>query len=70
MKIRFIQDVELQIINQIDDNGNPTNIDYERFAAGEVIDVDIFDQNNNSIGVQFGNGAISIIVIGCFEEIK
>ena len=69
MKIRFIQDVELQIINEIDGDGIPTHFDYERFVAGEVIDVDIFEQNNNSISVQFGDGSISIIVVGCFEEI-
>ncbi len=69
MKIQFIQDIELQIINEIDGNGIPTHFDWEKFTAGEVIDVDILDQNNNSISVQFGDGSISAIPIGYCEKI-
>lgn len=69
MKIQFIQDIQLQIINEIDDNGIPTHFDWEKFTAGEVIDVDIFDQNNNSISVQFEDGSISAIPIGYCEKI-
>ena len=60
----------MQIINEIDDNGIPTHFDWEKFTAGEVIDVDIYDKNENYACVQFGNGSVSEISIGCFEEIK
>lgn len=66
MKIRFNQDVELQVIEGFDEEADAvTDACFERFGDGEVHDVDLLDFVEDGNGkvqtctIQFGDGSCS-----------
>ena len=56
MVIRFNESAELEVITDCVDDMVDSYL--EIFEAGEIFGVDIFDEKEASIGVQFGNGSV------------
>jgi hypothetical protein len=55
MKFKFKQDSELQIVVGLDEDEEPIFED-EFFPKDEIHDVDLLDEHEDSIDVQFGSG--------------
>jgi len=56
MRIQWTTDVELQIMENEDDSYT------EVVKTGEIDEVDIFGENEQSVDMQFGNGDVSYSV--------
>ena len=70
MKIKFNQDVELQVIEGFDDEADEvTDACMEMFRKDEVHDVDIVDEEDEICTLQFGDGSCSYCVQKAWFEI-
>lgn len=58
MRIRFKQDVELQIVTEMD--GDTPITENETFKAGEETEIDVCDEEKHEI--QFGNGSCAYVM--------
>ena len=58
IKIEWLEDVELQVVENIDNNDN-LEISNETFKKGEIVEVDVFGINEyyETVDVQFGDGS-------------
>lgn len=54
MKIKFLQDVELECFGF-----SSPNTDIENFKSGEITDIDI--RNDEKTEIQFGDGSVSFV---------
>lgn len=71
MKIKFLEDVTLSIVEGYDE-GTDTIIgdtEDEMFHAGEVIDVEFFSESDDYTGIQFGDGSVALGVQRSLFEI-
>jgi hypothetical protein len=55
MKFKFKKDSEIEIVVGLDDDEEPI-YENEFFKAGEEHDVDLLNEHEDSIDIQFGNG--------------
>jgi len=59
MKIKWLKDIELEVITSLDEETDSINTEKEFVRAGEIDEVDIVKMNNNSADIQFGNGSVA-----------
>ena len=57
MKIKFNDDMELDIIEAFDEDTEETTSITESFDEGEIVEGDIFGETTTTIDFQFGNGS-------------
>lgn len=62
MKIKFLQDCELVVVESYDEETDTAEESNETFKAGEVVDVDILERRNDSTDWQFGDGSCAYVV--------
>jgi len=63
MKIKFNQNVELQVIEGFDEEADEvTDACFETFLKNEVHEVDIVDEDKGVCTLQFGDGSCSYCV--------
>jgi len=62
MKIIWLEDVELEIVNSYDENYDIIDTDHIIVKQGEEDEVDIIDKsiNGNFMDIQFGNGSVGV----------
>jgi hypothetical protein len=54
--IKFLKSIELEIIESIDNEDNIESSP-EMFYQDEIFEVDVIDQNEDTISIQFGDGS-------------
>lgn len=67
MKIKFIRTIELELVDEQDwvEGSNET------FTKGQVETVEIIDEYDNSVDLEFKGGMLSYAVpMNCFEIVK
>ena len=57
MKIKLRQDCGFTIVDHLDEDGEPVEID-ESFNAGDILDGDLVDDYDTYINFQFSDGAM------------
>ena len=57
MKIRLLRDCSFVIVDHLDANEDPVEVD-EDFKKGDILDGDEEDDRGDSINFQFANGAM------------
>ena len=62
MKIKFLQDCELVVVESYDEETDTTEESNETFNAGEIVDVDILERRSDSTDWQFGDGSCAYVV--------
>jgi len=56
MKIKFLKDSEVEIVVDFDEETEEATTENETFLRGEVHDVDLLNERDDSIDIQFGCG--------------
>lgn len=73
MKIKFKDDCEFECWENYDEEKDHGESSMETFKAGEIVDIDIIDRNEeaNTVDIQFGDGDVALS-LSCdwFEEIN
>jgi len=70
MLILFINDAEIEVVESFDERTETLQTVNERIAAGQQLDVDVLDEYDDSVDIQFGDGSCafsvpkSLIVMG------
>lgn len=62
MKIKWLKDVELEIVTNYNENSDLADTETEVIGEGEEDEVDIFDQDDKTVSLQFSNGEVSFNV--------
>lgn len=62
MKIRFLADCELEVVESYDEEKDVATTTSERFNAGDEVDVDITDEYETTTTWQFGDGSLACAV--------
>ncbi len=63
MKIEWLHDVELSVVESFDEATDTPENSTETFRKGEQVGVDVFEERQDSIDIQFGNGAVAYNVL-------
>ncbi len=58
LKLKFLKDVELTIVNSFNIETEKVEETQEKFSKDEVIDVEYFGNYAKSMDVQFGDGSV------------
>ena len=60
LKVRWLQDVELEVVNSYDEETDTTDTEDQIFRKDEITEFDVFDvrEDTQTINVQFGNGSV------------
>lgn len=71
MKIKFLEKVQVEIVESIDEHDN-TESSQETFEKDFVLELDKIDDDVKSdfIQFQFGNGDVTFINKNCFIEVQ
>ena len=73
MKIRFLEDVELDVIEEFDELTEDIKSSAELFKAGTVNEIDVFsdedDEDAEHVDIQFGNGSVCFGVMKSWFEV-
>lgn len=62
MKIQFVKDTELQIVENYDEETDTTVDSSEIFFKGTIEEVDVFGEYEDTIDIQFGDGSCAYAV--------
>lgn len=57
MKIKFTEDVELEVVTNYNEVNDSVDTNNETFKKGETVDVDILAQHEQTSTLQFGDGS-------------
>lgn len=59
--LKFNEETTLNIIESFDEeNDEISSQSTETFSKDEIIDADIYEYNENTINIQFGDGSVAI----------
>jgi len=59
MKIRFLNDVELEIVTAFDDPNDIVYVEDEIIKEGTEYDVDVdYNEDTSTVDIQFGDGSM------------
>jgi hypothetical protein len=58
MKLKFLKDVELTVVNSFNIETEKVEETQEKFSKDEVVDVDYFENYAKSMDIKFGDGSI------------
>ena len=71
MKIKWLRDIELNVIDYIDEDTATPFESVETIKAGEIDDIDIIEDAGDCIDLQFGDGSMALSVMKkWYEEVK
>ena len=56
--IKFNKDVELEVTTHYDEETDTALTENERFYNGEIVDGDIFNEFEDRVHIQFGDGSV------------
>jgi len=59
MKAKWLQDVDLNVVESYDEKTDTTVESSEAFKKDEVVEFDIFDDRGDSVNIQFGDGSVA-----------
>lgn len=59
MKIRFTEDVELEVVTNYDEASDKAETTSESFKRGDVVDVDLDREGDVTSSFQFGDGSMA-----------
>lgn len=59
IKIKWLQDVELEVVTRGENEGDDIETENEVFNKGEVVEVEVFevDELGQTLDIQFGDGS-------------
>lgn len=63
MILKFKDDVELTVVTNLDEETDSIEEELEIFLIGDEVEVDILEEKEDSIDVQFGNGSCAYNVL-------
>lgn len=69
MKLKFVKDCELEVVENYDETDDVTDSALEIFKAGEVIDVDSENESEQYWDIQFGDGSVAFCVQKALTEV-
>jgi len=69
MKIKWLRDIELNVIDYIDEDTNTPVESSETINAGDIDDVDIIKDAGDCIDLQFGDGSMALSVMKKWYEV-
>lgn len=59
MRIKFLKDCEIELVTRFDEATDQADTENEIFVAGSVHEVDVLDEREGSLDVQFGDGSVA-----------
>ena len=68
MEIRFLKDCVIEVCTGFDNDESPI-FEEEKIEAGEIFDIDIFEEDDEITQVQFGNGDVAFLDNTFFEKV-
>jgi hypothetical protein len=70
MKIQFLYDIELEIIESLDENGDVSASSLEDFVKGQTLEVDLIEESGGRTQFQTGEGSVFFIEDDSFKEVE
>lgn len=68
MKIQFVKECSMEVIEKIDEEGNIIESHDETFHIDEIVEGDIFDDMDTYVNFQFGDGSCVFgLQKGCYK---
>lgn len=59
MEIQFLEECELEIVQSFDEKSETLDCEDRIFNVGDVYDVDIVEEREQFVDIQFGNGGVA-----------
>ena len=69
MKLKFNQSTELEIVETYDADFDQTEKTLDTFKQDEIIDVDLIEDRDNNVDIQFSDGSMAFNVLKCLFTI-
>ena len=70
MKIQFLHDIELEIIESLDENGEVSASSLEAFGKCQTIEADLIEESGGRTQFQTGEGSVFFIEDDSFREVE